>query len=137
LVKNKKKSKKNRKVSNRKSGKNKKSKMMKAKRSKQRNARTKQKKVKIRKKVKSQKKVKRKSKRMRIRRIKREVSESLGEIKATIYAEPEKKIEPTIENKEVILQNIGFELATVKQLLDRINRQLSVIESRMEELLEE
>ncbi len=74
---------------------------------------------------------------VKIKRVKKEVSESLGEIKAAIYAGTGSDVEPTIESKEVILQNIGFELATVKQLLDRINRQLTVIESRLTELLEE
>jgi len=76
---------------------------------------------------------------LRIRKVKREVSESLGEIKAGMYAgrQAKEEIEPVMESKEIILQNIGFELATVKQLLDRINRQLNVIEVRLAELMEE
>jgi transposase len=57
-------------------------------------------------------------------------------IKGAIYAKPAEEESTSEERKVVAAQNISYEMAAIRQLLQRINRQLDIIEGSLKQLEE-
>ncbi len=67
-------------------------------------------------------------------RVKPKVRKSLDSLKEDLYGIKTAIEEDTPEKRKIQLQTIVFELAAIKQLMDRVSTQLKTIEEHIEEI---
>ncbi|MFA5382804.1 MAG: hypothetical protein WC356_06565 [Candidatus Micrarchaeia archaeon] len=70
----------------------------------------------------------------KIKRVKPNVKKSLDSLKEDLYGVNTVVDTENPEQRKIHLQTITFELAAVKQLIDRVSNQLKIIEEHLEEV---
>lgn len=77
---------------------------------------------------------KHKSSKLVVKKVKPNVRKSLDSLKEDIYGLKTAVEDDTPEKRAIQIQTIMFELAAIKQLMNRVSTQLKVIEDHIEEI---